>query len=103
MFVGILKLRFMLYAIHSLKEKRSLSQSIMRRIQNKFKVSLAEVDHLESLDELVLGFSLIGNEQRILSAQMAKIENFAEELGLAQLCEAPRVIESYSSLGEKMS
>jgi hypothetical protein len=102
MFVAVLKLVFMLYDVHSLKEKRSIVKSMMQRMQNKFKVSMAEVAAQDSLERLVLGFSLLGNDPRLLESQMSKIENFAEDLGLAQLCEAPRVIESYSSLGQKV-
>ena len=75
---------------------------MMRRIHNKFKVSMAEIDAQDDLQRLILGFSLVGNDRRLLDSQMSHLENFAENLGLAQLCEAPRVIESYSSLGQKV-
>ena len=102
MFVAVLKLHFAIYEIHSLKEKRSIVKSMMRRIHNKFKVSMAEIDAQDDLQRLILGFSLVGNDRRLLDSQMSHLENFAENLGLAQLCEAPRVIESYSSLGQKV-
>ena len=45
MVVGILSLELYIPGASSLKEKRYVLKSIKTKVSNKFKVSIAEVDH----------------------------------------------------------
>ena len=48
-----------LFDTYSLKEKRSLVQSMMTRLRGRYNVSLAEVESQESLSLAVLGISCV--------------------------------------------
>ena len=48
-----------LFDTYSLKEKRSLVQSMMTRLRGRYNVSLAEVESQESLSMAVLGISCV--------------------------------------------
>ena len=48
-----------LFDTYSLKQKRSLVQSMMTRLRGRYNVSLAEVESQESLSLAVLGISCV--------------------------------------------
>ncbi len=69
----------------SLKGKRSVVKSTIQRVQNKFHISVAEVDDNDCLDHAILGFAVVGNDTRFVNSVADKVLNFIDELGLAQL------------------
>ena len=56
MIVGTGKIKFKLYDINSLKEKRKIVKSIINRIKNKFNISIAETDLNDSHSWAEIGF-----------------------------------------------
>ena len=87
MIVGAGKIKFRLYNIHSLKEKRTIVKSIILRIQNKFNISIAETDFNDSHDWAEIGFSVTGNDSRVVNSKLDKVINMAEDLGLAVIAD----------------
>jgi len=85
MVVGTGKIKFKLYGISSLKEKRSIIKSIINRIRNKFNISIAETDYNDNHSWAEIGFSIIGNDLRVVNSKVDKVLNLAEEIGLAQI------------------
>lgn len=83
MIVGAGKIKFRLYNIHSLKEKRTIVKSILQRIKNKFNISIAEIDLNDSHDWAEIGFSITGNDARVVNSKLDKVMNMADDLGLA--------------------
>jgi hypothetical protein len=83
---GILTLR--LHACHSLKEKRSVVRSLIRRTQNHFNVSIAEVADNDMHQKAQIGFSLVGNDQRRVNSQMDKLLEFADEWDSAEIVDS---------------
>ena len=49
---------------HSLKDKRMTAKSLIARVQNRFKVSAAEVEAQDEWCTLVLGLAVVANERR---------------------------------------
>ncbi len=88
MVVGIGKIQFRLYDIHSLKQKRSIVKSIIHRIKNTFNISIAEIDLNDSHSWAIIGFSIIGNDTRVVNSKLDKVILMAENLGLAQLADS---------------
>jgi len=85
MVVGTGKIKFKLYGVNSLKEKRSIVKSIINRIKNKFNISIAETDYNDSHLWAEIGFSIIGNDSRIVNSKLDKVFNLADDIGLAQI------------------
>lgn len=77
---------------HSLKGKRSVVKSTIHRVQNKFRISVAEVDANDCLDHAILGFAVVGNDTRFVTSVADKVLNFIDDLGLAQLMDDRREI-----------
>ncbi|MFW6055499.1 MAG: DUF503 domain-containing protein [Thermodesulfobacteriota bacterium] len=78
MIVGTLKVEFRLHGICSIKEKRSIANSLKQKLRNKFNVALAEIDGQDSLQSLQLGLVTVSTEskrvQSILNKALAMIE-----------------------------
>jgi len=62
MIVGSLRVRLLLRQARTLKDKRQVVQSIKDRLQNRFNVSVAEVDAHDQRQLAVLGLAMVGNE-----------------------------------------
>lgn len=61
MFVAVCRVELHIPA-DSLKDKRSVVQSITRRVVNQFRVSIAEVESLQSWNLAVLGIAAVAND-----------------------------------------
>ena len=85
MVVGIGIISFRLYDCHSLKSKRKIVKAIVSRIMNHFNASVAEVDSNDNLQLAVVGFSLVGNDRKVINSKIDKIFNLADTLGLAEI------------------
>jgi uncharacterized protein YlxP (DUF503 family) len=85
MVVGTGKIKFKLYGVCSLKEKRRIIKSIIARIRNKFNISVAEIDYNDSHLWAQIGFSITGNDSRVVNSKLDKVLNRADDMGLAQI------------------
>jgi len=85
MVVGTGKIKFKLYGVSSLKEKRRIVKSIVNRIKNRFNISIAETDLNDSHLWAQIGFAVIGNDSRIINSKIDKVFNMADDIGLAQI------------------
>jgi len=88
MVVGTGKIKFRLFDVNSLKGKRKIVKSIIQRIRNNFNISIAETNFNDSHDWLEIGFSITGNDSRVVNSKLDKVINFADELGLAMIVDA---------------
>jgi len=85
MVVGTGKIKFKLYGVSSLKEKRKIVKSIISRIKGQFNISIAETDYNDSHLWTQIGFSIIGNDSRVVNSKVDKVLNMADDIGLAQI------------------
>jgi len=76
MIVGTLEIRLYIRESRSLKEKRRVVKSLRDQIRNKFNVSIAEVDMLDSHQHAILGIAAVGNEQQFVNSVLTQIVNF---------------------------
>jgi len=88
MIVGFSKLTLSIQACHSLKEKRGVIRRVKDRTFNKFKVPVSEVGSQDKWQRAELGFSIVGNDKRVIEGLLQKIENFIEDLGLVQVIDS---------------
>jgi hypothetical protein len=82
--VGVLELTLYLPGNHSLKGKRAVLRSIKARVQAKFNVSVAEVDHQDTWQTIVLGVAQIGNDRAHVDRCLREVSDFVGSLGLAE-------------------
>ncbi len=87
MVVGTGKIKFKLYGVGSLKEKRKILKSIINRIKNQFNVSIAETEYNDSHLWAQIGFSIVGNDARVVNSKVDKVLNLADKIGLAQIAD----------------
>jgi len=83
--VGTIKLKF--FGLTSLKGKRKIIKSMVVRIGNRFNVSVAETGLNDSLEWGEVGFSMVGNDSRIINSKIDKIFNMVHDIGTAYIAD----------------
>ena len=86
--MGILKVCLLLPENHSLKGKRGVLKRIQARVANQFNVSTTECGDQDLWQSAVLGFGLIGTDQKIIEKTLHRIVDFVDEMGLAQVADS---------------
>lgn len=79
MLIGALQVEFLIPESDSLKAKRMVIGSLKQRLQNKFNVSVAEVDHNDIWQRSVIGVAMVANEKRFLEQALTQVLNFFDE------------------------
>ena len=85
MVTGLGIITFRLHECRSLKGKRKIVKSLIARLRNKFNASIAEVGSNDVHQKALVGFSLTGNDTRVINSKVDKLINMAQELGLAEI------------------
>ena len=76
MHVGVCQIELRLPENHSLKGKRQVIKSITTRIQNRFNVSVAEVDNQNLWQLATLGIACVSNHRRHADETLANVIKF---------------------------
>ncbi|HPL63626.1 MAG: DUF503 domain-containing protein [Syntrophales bacterium] len=82
----------------SLKDKRAVVKSILRRTQNEFNISIAEIGDLDHWKKSRIGFSMVGNDRGFINSKVDKVLRFIEDLYLAQVLRSRIEISSLSDV-----
>jgi|PlaIllAssembly_1097288.scaffolds.fasta_scaffold358233_2 hypothetical protein len=77
--VGICKIKLRIPENESLKGKRQVIKSIIARVQNKFSVSIAEVDDNDAWQLASLGVACISNDGRHANEILSHVVDFINE------------------------
>ena len=80
---GIIQLR--IPESGSLKEKRSVLNKILKRTQNEFNISIAQVGDLERHHFAEIGFAMTGNESRYINGKVDSLLRFIDDLKVAEV------------------
>ena len=78
--------------VHSLKEKRMIVKSLVAKLQNKFRVSAAEIDEQDVHQIIVIGAAAIVPHNAMADSLMEEISLFVEENCEAEILEETREI-----------
>ena len=84
----------------SLKEKRSVLNKILKRTQNEFNVSIAEIDYLDSYKFAQIGFAVVGNESHYINGKVDHLLRFVDNLRAAEILNSKIEIMVVSSFLE---
>jgi uncharacterized protein YlxP (DUF503 family) len=85
MVVGIIKLELYIPQSTSLKGKRSVVKKVLERTRARFNVTAAEVDQQDVYKHAVIGFAMVGSDQRYVNGAVDKILDFIEGLAVAEV------------------
>ena len=77
---------------HSLKEKRMVVNSLVSQLQNRFHVSVAEIDEQDTHQIIVIGVVAIVPHNAIADSLMEEISQFVENASEAEVLEETREI-----------
>jgi len=80
---GIIQLR--IPESGSLKEKRSVLNKILKRAQNEFNISIAQVGDLDCRQFAQIGFAMTGNESRYINGKVDHLLRFIDDLNVAEV------------------
>ena len=78
MFLLASQITFIIQDAYSLKDKRRVIKSMMAKVQQKFKVSVAEVSHNDMQNLAVLGFGIVSNADYQAQLVLDNIHDFIE-------------------------
>jgi uncharacterized protein YlxP (DUF503 family) len=76
MHVSVCQMQIRLPENHSLKGKRQVIKSIVARLQNKFNVSVAEIDDQNLWQLAALGIACVSNHRRHADETLANVVKF---------------------------
>ena len=93
--VSVLQLVIDLPDVQSLKEKRSVVKSLKDRLQQRFRMSVAEIDRHDSLQFAHLGAALVSNSRVHGEAVLAKALHYAEENAAGRISDVRIFSEVY--------
>lgn len=87
-FAGILNITIEVAASESLKDKRHVVKSILDTTRNKFNVSAAEIDHLDSHKMSGLAFACVSNEAVFVNKVLNKVREHVESNPLCEIVDS---------------
>jgi uncharacterized protein YlxP (DUF503 family) len=76
MIVGLCRVKLRLPENHSLKGKRQVIKSLIARLHNRFNVSAAEVEDMDSWQIATLGVACASNDERHADQVLASVVAF---------------------------
>ncbi len=98
MVVGVGAIELLIAGSRSLKEKRGALSRILKRTQNEFNVSIAEVGANDHLKKAIVGFCVMGNDRQYINGKIDHILNFIDSLGIAEVVNKKFEMISFSDL-----
>jgi uncharacterized protein YlxP (DUF503 family) len=76
--IGVATLELSIEGAQSLKDKRSILQSLIRRARAQFNIAAAEIDDLDMHQSSIVAFVTLGNDSRLVNSQLSKIVTWVE-------------------------
>jgi len=78
MFVGVLTLQLHIHGAESLKDKRSVVNSLLDRVRARFNVSAAQLDDHDLWQSATLGVAVISNDGATVQTVMNHVRDVVE-------------------------
>ena len=90
--IAVMSIRLYAPWVHSLKEKRMIVKSMVAKIQNRFHVSVAEIEEQDTHQIIVIGVAAIVPHNALADSLMDEISKFVEESTEAEVLDEIREI-----------
>ena len=78
MFVGLLTLELLIHGAESLKDKRSVVNSLLDRIRARFNVSAAQIDNHDLWQSATLAVAVVSNDKATVDTVLNHVRDLAE-------------------------
>ena len=78
MLVGTLLVQVYIPGATSLKDKRKVVKSVIHRVQNRFNVSIVELDYANLWQRTTIGVAMAGNDKEYTQRQLQLVLNFLD-------------------------
>ena len=88
MVVGVLRLDLRLFAVQSLKQKRSQVSRLLSRLRGKYPVSAAEVGCQDLLQRTLVGISMTAGKEALIDSVFRKVEEDIYQAGSMELIDS---------------
>ncbi len=85
MFVGTARAVLQLFETSSLKDKRRVVRSVLDRVRNRFRTSVAEVEEQDNHNLAVLGVAFISSNRILVEKLLREIESWIAANAEAEL------------------
>jgi hypothetical protein len=95
MFVGVLRLGFSIVGAQSLKDRRRVVRSFKERVQNRFRVSAAEIGALEDPRRAWVAVAVVANEAAHCHTVLEDVAAVASNLPDALLTDRATEVVSF--------
>ena len=77
--IGLAELELHLPGVSSLKEKRGIVRSLLKRVQKSFNVSVAEVDYMDTWQSAKIALVAVSNSSAHAHKTLQTVLNWIEE------------------------
>ena len=91
----IIKVKLRANWVHSLKEKRMVVKSLVKKLQNKFNISVSEIDNQDIHQSIVIGIAGICLDSRQADSTIDNIINYIYENTDADIINIDTTIDVY--------
>ncbi len=88
MIVGILQIVLSIPGSDSLKDKRQVVKSILDLARNRFNISAAEIDRLDSHRSAGLAFACVSNDKSVANSVLDRVMDMIESNPLCEITES---------------
>ena len=80
---------------HSLKEKRMVVKSVVGKLQNKFNISVCEIDNQDIHNLITIGIVGIGIDSKVCDSIIDNIINYIEDITDAEIINIEQEVDIY--------
>ena len=80
---------------HSLKEKRMVVKSVVGKLQNKFNISVCEIDNQDIHNLITIGIVGIGIDSKICDSIIDNVINYIEDITDAEIINIEQEVNIY--------
>ena len=80
---------------HSLKEKRMVVKSVVGKLQNKFNISVCEIDNQDIHNLITIGIVGIGIDSKVCDSIIDNIINYIEDITDAEIINIEQEVNIY--------
>ena len=91
----IIKVKLRANWVHSLKEKRMVVKSLVKKLQNKFNISVSEIDNQDIHQSIVIGIAGTCLDSRQADSTIDNIINYIYENTDADIINIDTTIDVY--------
>lgn len=78
MLIGSMQVEIYIPGATSLKDKRRIVKGMITKVQNRFNVSIVEIDSDDRWQRATLGIAMVGDDREHVERQLQFVQNFLD-------------------------